>query len=205
MIFDCNVYLDVAELLGEPFTWAAFDQKVAQLAKTPVPSTNQFEDSLRAIAVCRTGRFAGRESLEVWTSEHIDETVHAKCTHPVIAEIRTGYQGLGWSPETAQSLVSDLIHTLVETTGGDTTGAIFPDGDPPLDHEDGLVYGTCRHVVNVDALARVYCVTNDGGFLTAYNEGRLPNHTVVLSPTRFLLLVRAARAGMAARRITHAG
>lgn len=145
VVFDCNVYLDAAGLLGPPFTWEKFDAAIAQLARVPVPHpTDRAFDSLRSIAACTSGRFAGEEMVEVWTSSHIDTVVRGKAQQSVDADPETGYRGLGWSGENAQKLVDELIYGIVERSDGGTLGDLFPDGNPPLDHEDGMIYGACR-------------------------------------------------------------
>ncbi|MBS1673883.1 MAG: hypothetical protein JSS74_07955 [Actinobacteria bacterium] len=204
VIFDCNVYLDIAETLGEPYTLQAFNQRAAQIGRDPLPHSNSRNDSLRAVAVCTSGRFAGAETLEVWTSDHIDRMVRNKATHPTTEDAVTGFKGLGWSQANAEALVNDLVYGIVSASGGGTIGQNFPDGNPPLDHEDGLVYGACREIMRSDALCRIYCVTNDHGFLTDYRQGKLPNHAAVLAPAQFVALVRAARAGVGARNIAEA-
>jgi hypothetical protein len=83
---------------------------------------------------------------------------------------RTGLRGLGWSQDCAQALVDDLIFGVAHRSSGGTLGGHYPDGNPPLDHEDGMVYGACRWLAAEDPLAHVYCVTNDKGFLAAYRE-----------------------------------
>jgi len=202
VIFDCNVYLDVARLLGSPYTQANFDGAVARLARVPVPHpTDSRMDSLRAIAACTSGRFAGSEPLEVWTSDHIDRMVRSQAMRAVEPEPETGFHGLAWSEEDAGDLVEQLVYGIVDASGGDTVGATLPDGEPPLDHEDGLVFGACRSLAGEDPLCKVYCVTNDVGFLTDYRAGRLSTHTYVLAPGEFLSLVRLARAGASMRRM----
>lgn len=204
VIFDCNVYLDVARTLGEPYTLQAFNKRAAQVGRDAVPHNNSKNDSLRAIAVCTSGRFAGAETLEVWTSDHINRMVRNKAIHPTTEDPVTGFKGLGWSPSNAGALVNDLVYGVVQASGGGTIGHTFPDGNPPLDHEDGLVYGACREVMRADALCRTYCVTNDQPFLADYRAGRLSGHTIVLAPAQFLTLVRSARAGLGARNIAQA-
>lgn len=202
VVFDCNVYLDVADLLGEPYTPESFAKQAARLSAVPLPAQDSRHDSLRAIAACSSGRFAGGESVEVWTSDHIDRMVRNKATHPAVTDPVTGFRGLGWSLEHAEALVSDLVYGIVDSSGGGSIGQTVPDGEPPLDHEDGLVYGACREIVRQDALCKSYCVTNDRQFLRDYREGRLPTHSVVLPPARFVGLIRASRANVAARGMT---
>lgn len=195
VVFDCNVYLDAAKVTGEPFTWENFTQQAVNHAASLVPcGENPAVDSLRALAVSTSGKFAGDELLEVWTSEHIRATVVYKAMQPREPDPSTGYCGLGWNRQAAELLASDLLDELVVRSGGGDTGPQFPDGNPPLDHEDGLVFGACRYLAGEDPLCTVYCVTRDKGFINAHKRGRLPGHTKVLSPAIFLTLVRAARA-----------
>ncbi len=194
VVFDCNIYLDAANLLGPPFGWEKFDEAVARLASVAVPHPkDRAHDSLRAMAVCTSGRFVRDELLEVWTSSHIDTMVRAKAAQPTAANPVTGHRGLGWPPEAAEALVDDMVHGLVERSGGDVLSSHVPDGNPPLDHEDGMVYGACRYLAGQDPLAEVYCVTRDRGFLDAYRDGALGRHTRVLGPSQFLALIRAVR------------
>lgn len=139
VVFDCNVYLDVAQLTGEPFTWAQASKIAAQHASSPIPfKAEPAVDSLRAIAVCTSGRLAGEELLEVWTSEHIRATVVYKAMQSAKPDPTTGYRGLGWSQRNAESLADELLAGIVNQSGGGDTGPQFPDGNPPLDHEGWL-------------------------------------------------------------------
>lgn len=192
---DCNIYLDVARRVGNPFRWDRFGQLVAQASRQPFPNVDPVVHSLMALAVCQSGRMAGDEPLEVWTNTHIDKIVRGKAMDP---------NKLGWPEPSATSLVTDLIHGLTSMSSGGTLGTHYPNSNPPLDHEDGMVYGACRELSSDDLLANVYCVTRDEGFLTAGREGRLDHHTRVLSPAEFVALVRAHRSrysirGMAPR------
>jgi len=195
VIFDCNVYLDIASVLGSPFSWRTFGTAVARLVGSPVPHPeNRAHDSLRAVAACTSGRFAGEELLEVWTCDHVNRLVEVKANHPTTPHSKTGHIGLGWSATDARDLVSVLVDGLVERSGGGSIGQAFPDGNPPLDHEDGLVYGACRKLSSDDPLSEVYCVTRDRGFLLAHRDKKLSSHTRVINPSTFLALVTASRA-----------
>jgi len=202
VVFDCNIYLDTASLLGPPFTWEDFDAAAAHLARVPVPHPeNRAYDSLRALAACTSGRFAGDEALEVWTSSHIDTVVRGKASQPTSGHPATGYRGLGWTWEAAQALIDDLVYGLVDRSGGGSVGELFPDGNPPLDHEDGMVFGACRYLAGEDPLAHVYCVTRDKGFIDAYTSGALSRHSHVMAPSKFVALIRAARIQYSVRRM----
>jgi hypothetical protein len=202
VVFDCNIYLDAAHLLSQPFSWPKFDAAAARLARLPMPHpTDGANDSLRALAACTSGRFAGEEALEVWTSSHIDKIVRGKAQHPNTNDPSFEHRGLGWSRADADALVDDLIYGLVERSGGGSVGQLVPDGNPPLDHEDGMVFGACRYLAGDDPLAHVYCVTRDRGFLDAYKARSLSNHSRVMTPATFIALTRAARTQYSIRRL----
>lgn len=188
------MYLDVARLLNRPFGWAHLAQVAAQQMREPLPHPrSHMYDSLRALAISTSGRLVDNEALEVWTSDHIDDTVEYIAAQPTRPPAG-GARGLGWTPEEADELVEHLVHRVVTESGGGSVGSIpHPDGNPPLDHEDGLVLGACRELVTIDLLANVYCVTGDGGFLRAASEGRLPDHSKVMSPAKFVAMVRRTR------------
>jgi hypothetical protein len=195
VVFDVNVYLDVANLLGPPFTWEKFDAAAATVARERVPHPDNPEyDSLRATAACTSGRFAGLETLEVWTNAHIDKTVRGKAQQSITPDPDTGYAGLGWESRDAHGLVTDLIGGLIARSSGGTLGDTYPHGNPPLDHEDGMVSGACRQLVGDDPLCSVYCVTRDKGFLKAYSDGGLDENSRVINPVQLVGLVRGARA-----------
>lgn len=201
IVFDVNVYLDVARHLGPPFSWEEFADAAARTSRHPFPYKADYSvDSLRAIAMCTSGRFAGDEPVEVWTNAHIDGLVRRKAEQPVEPDPVSGLRGLGWSTSDAQGLVTELVQGLTEKSSGGTLGAgHFPDGNPPLDHEDGMVYGACRFLAGDDPLAHVYCVTRDRGFLDAYRAGRLGGHSIVLTPAQAVGLMRRARTQLAVR------
>ena len=200
VVFDCNVYLDAGRVLGSPFSWENLNAEVARSARLEVPHpSGSAHDSVRALALCTSGRFAGDEPLSVWTSHHIDATVEYKAQESAVPDPITGLHGLGWPEADATALVSDLVLGLTRLSNGGSVGPQFPDSNPPLDHEDGLVYGACRSLAGSDPLGYVYCVTNDGGFRQAAREKRLSGHTRVLSPAQFVQLVRSARNTLATR------
>lgn len=203
VVLDCNIYLDVARLLGPPFRWSELSKAAAQMAREPVPHPmGQMYDSLRAVAICTSGRFAGDETLEVWTNAHIDRLVRGKAMQPITPDPTTNLRGLGWSRDDAQTLVTELIEGLTSQSNGGTLGSGgFPDGNPPLDHEDGMVYGACRSLAGDDPLAKVYCVTRDGGFIGSYQAGSLGNHSRVVTPAMFVAGVRSARSQYSTQRM----
>lgn len=198
VVFDCNIYLDVARIVEPPFTWDKFDAHAARLSSEPFPDPSV--DALRALAVCTSGRFAGDETLEVWTNGHIDRIVRYKAQQSATPDPETGFCGLGWSSEDAEELVTVLIEDITTFSSGGTLGDLtFPDSNPPLDHEDGMVYGACRTLAGEDPLSKVMCVTKDQGFLAAARDEKLGGHSRVLSPSKFVGLTRMARGAQSMR------
>ena len=204
VVFDCNVYLDVANLIGTPLTWDALTEAVVTHSQVPLGSRRvPGLDSARALAVCTSGRFVANEPLEVWTGSHINFIVRDKACQSTTPDPKTGYRGLGMTEDEADSLVEDLIGGILKSSRGGNAGDPFPDSNPPLDHEDGKVYGICRWLASDDPLAEVYCVTNDAGFLQAAKQGRLGRHTRVMPPATFVQLIRRARTQAAHQTMLH--
>jgi hypothetical protein len=191
VVFDVNIYLDVARLLGPPFSWDRFDEAVIACRNEKLPHPHDAAyDSLRAIAVSRSGRFAGSHKLEVWTSAHIEGLVRHKAAQPV-AGSTPEERGLGWLWEDADNLVASLVGDLVyDQSFGGTVGEVpIPYGAPPLSHEDGCVYETARSAGEEDQFPYRYCVTRD----RELRQARLPGEIDVLFPHEWVQQTREAR------------
>lgn len=198
VVFDVNVYLDVAALVGPPFTWEKFQDLSVQHGRCALPNhPDRRVDSLRAISVCLNGRFAGPEPLEVWTSEHINSLVELKATQPVDGPTPEE-QGLGWSAADARDLLIDLVEDLVyDKTEGGAVQLIGIEGRPPLSHEDACVFTTAVGAAQETLPPSIkYCVTRDEQFRKAH--GLNPNVTV-LFPDEFVAMVRRSRTALAMR------
>ncbi|GIF23849.1 hypothetical protein BJ973_004460 [Actinoplanes tereljensis] len=200
VVFDVNILLDVAELLGPPFSWDKFRDTAARHSMKPVPNrADNRIDSLRAVALTTTGRLAGPEPLEVWTSDHIDKLLVHKATQPrggATAETR----GLGWSAADADGLLHDFLYDLVyDMTGGARIEIQAVDGHPPLDHEDACVFTTALAAADDAAPPSIkYCVTRDRAFRTAAS---LNPNVLVLYPHEFITLVRRSRNALVVKRM----
>ena len=199
VVFDVNIYLDVARLVGEPFTWDSFEATLAVHATEPNPHlTDARIDSLRSIASLRSARSPSGIRREVWTSDHINLVAAYKASQLVDASDPRD-RGLGWSASNAQGLIDELIWGIVDQTDGDTAGEIVGSyGSPPLDHEDGRVFATARDAgfIAVDHYDR-HLVTRDRGFANA----SLPGLTVVQHPADWVDLHRGEERAVAFKRL----
>lgn len=196
---DVNAYLDVARLVGEPFSWAGFDAVLAIHASEPNPHpTDAAVDSLRALAALRSGSSPAGVAREVWTSNHIIATTAFKA-HQDSSAADPRDRGLGWSLASAQQLVDELIWGLVDFSDGDNIGDVeIAYGSPPLDHEDGLVFATAHGAgfIEVDYYHKVV-ITRDRGFASA----TLPGLTEVMHPATWLSLHRGEERTVAFKRL----
>ncbi|WNM27565.1 hypothetical protein RN607_00765 [Demequina capsici] len=191
MVFDANIWIDTAVILGAPATRADFDRANATTVGTPIPHPiDRAYDSMRAIATTLSGRFVADERIEVWTSNHIDDLVYDRLARPVegAANGRTGY---GWSLGDAEKYLVEMVDSLVESTAGGSVGDVsIPFKNPPLDHEDGCVMQTARTAGHSDTpWYQKYIITRDQGFRTA----DLSSEITVLYPWEWIGRVRGAR------------
>lgn len=178
VVFDCNVYLDVLRLTPPPDSLSALSARVFR--QQPVTSTanGTYIDAVTALAFTMRGSFiqgqVEHHPLHVWTCEHIVDTARYKAT-----------------PEYAD-LIEQLIVDLVDTTNGTWAHAMFPVGNPPLDHEDGNVYAACRYIEDKNPHDQVYCVTSDKDFLKFGRSPSRPGMVRVISPRMLVAAMRAA-------------
>ena len=200
VVFDVNVLLDVAQLVGPPFTWTKFTDAATRHSSLPVPwHADRRVDSLKAVALTTSGRFAGPELLEVWTSAHIDELLVSKAMQPVDGD-KPETRGLGWSRDDAEGLLSDFLDELVyEATSGGEVQFDGVYGHPPLDHEDACVFTTALQAAADAAPPSIkYCVTRDRAFRQA---SHLDLKVLILYPDEFVRMVRESRRALAMKRI----
>ena len=192
VVFDVNVYLNVAAVIGSPFTWADFDEAAIRYKDASLPNTvDRRIDSLLAIALCTSGKFAGPQPLEVWTSDHIDQLVEFKAGQPLVGT-RPEDRGLGWSPQESTALLTNFVDDLVyDMSNGGSVGEVkVSQGCPPLSHEDGCVFATASLAApGESAFYHRYLVTNDRDFRAA----SLSSSVEVFYPHEWIQLIRDAR------------
>ncbi|MFJ2619923.1 hypothetical protein [Glutamicibacter sp. NPDC087344] len=196
VVFDVNIFLDIFALIGQPFSWDRAVEYLVDQSAAPVPAQDPRLDSLRAVALTDTGRLTATVPLQVWTSDHIDNLFFTKLTQPVLSQSPPEDSGFGIDDKTADDIICDLIDRIVERSNGQSLGRIIiPRNNPPLSHEDGLVYVTGRQAYAADATCDRIVVTRDNHFITSCSAG----YPKVLHPAHFVIMVRRLRAAEALR------
>ncbi|WP_339619848.1 hypothetical protein [uncultured Salinibacterium sp.] len=198
VVFDVNVYLGIARLLGEPFAMEDFNDRVISVGKKLEHELTKDEWCLLAVAVTSSGFLAGTSPLQVWSSDHIDGLVEYKAGQEENKLKKPEDAGLGWSKDNAQSLRCDLVDWVVRESSGSSINIVIPKSTPPLSHEDGLVYATGRDCADADTLCERYVVTFDSDFMSDESL----SYPRVLSPDQFVRLVRTARRNLAIQGMT---
>ena len=151
VIFDCNIYIDVAEALG-------FDASLANLRNFRTAS-RPLQAEIDAFQCVLAGKF-GPYDLKLGSSLHIK----------------------------AKSFLDQFHDNLVDIM---LTGFIGEEHVPPLDHEDGVVFGTCHEIRNTPGIVQTILVTRDKQFADSFKD--VPSHTTVLHPIGFMKLCDAAQ------------
>ncbi|MBM4487544.1 hypothetical protein GS471_16805 [Rhodococcus hoagii] len=189
VVFDINVYLDAARVLGPPIEWEEFLRRGKQLSAGQIPTYDRSgKDSVAALFHATTGVFAEPERLSVWTSNHIENGIFLKATQPTDAA-HADDRGLGWSEADATTILANLHDELVWACGnGDSVAADIPYGPPQLGREDGLVLRTALEAGEPWDIK--YCVTKDRNFRTV---GDPDGKVVVLQPHQWVRMVRDSR------------
>lgn len=167
VVFDINVYLDVARLMGPSFTWDKFIDRVTKCASDEVPHPKDAKfDSMRALALSRRGTYNNHVKLEVWSGEHIADTSFYILTLP-----RSKGGSFEWSEEQAEDFIENLMDEIRCANGGG-----YLEGKPTLsgapDHEDGCVYATAMRGghARYEYQGR-FCITRDGDFRRSNLDG----------------------------------
>lgn len=193
VVFDVNIYVDLAELVTQPFDWNQLVAAASAHWNDALPHpTDARLDSLRAVLMSKTGRVGTTEAserLEVWTSAHIDRLVVKK-----VHENVTDVAGNDWTLVNAEDLLDKLVYDLVfDLTSGATLGEIkLPLNFPPLDYEDGCVMRTAKEA-GEEPETRRYCVTRDRDFREACRADQLEPSVQVLYPHEWVTALRTAR------------
>jgi hypothetical protein len=190
VVFDCNVALNIRRGYGRTTDW---DELLVRLSEA-VDGTGTAD--LQSVAFAARGHLDATKVI-VWSNDHIVNTV----IHQAMRPMSEG--GLGLSREDAL----DLVETVIASAVRDTAGGVVPAGrhgaeaHPPLDHEDGMVYGLCHYLAGQYPLDEVLLVTNDRGLLHLDGTTDVRPGITVLTPTAFSSRARALEARAARRRM----
>ena len=182
VIFDLNVYLDIARLIEEPFNETKLRTMVLRY-KPDISKPNRKLDAAAAVLLSSTGNLAGQQRLQVWSSTWIERGVENVAKRPK-SEV-----GLEWNESTAKGLRNDLIMTLaVGKSNGQSLREERYVSYSPLSDDDSSVFHTARQALNFCSAA--YCVTSDTDFIRD-----APNMGVkMMTPGQLVELIRRARA-----------
>lgn len=195
VVFDVNVYLDAARLVGAPFQMSRVSDILAREKRRMPPHPDARVDSARALVIARSGILARPQRLQVWTSDHINALVRLKAHQPDDEALFPEDRGLGWSEEHAQALLDDLVWPTVLESSGDTVGDLrYPEHSPPLDHEDGFVMATAKAAADGDVVCDKILVTRDRSFAEKMKD---VGHPRVIHPSQFVAFTHAARSKVA--------
>ncbi|OZG65652.1 hypothetical protein [Bifidobacterium eulemuris] len=168
VIFDCNIYIDVALALGTGAKQT--DLRTFEAASRPLQAEI---DSFRAVI---SGQF-GPYGLMLGSSSHIREIVKHQLS-----------KQHGWPERKTDLFLSEFHDELVDIV---LTGFVGEEHVPPLDHEDGVVFGTCHEISNREGIMQTILVTRDRQFIESMSS--IPSHTTVLHPLGFMKMCEAAR------------
>jgi hypothetical protein len=202
VVFDVNIYVDLAGLIAQPFDWGKLDAAAATHWNDPLPHPDDAKfDSLRAVLMSKTGYVKSGQSgerIEIWTCEQIDDLVVTKVRDEAIDT-----DGNPWTQANAERLLDQLVYGLVfDITGGGTVGRILdPLNNPPLDYEDGCVMRTAESSGDVVESSR-YCITRDRPFREACRADQLEPSVQVLYPHEWVTSLRDARRPVIGRRLS---
>lgn len=164
VVLDCNIILNLAQHFGGAFT----SEEVNRLLSAHRSETTVREpvrNAARAFTLAIRGQTFAGQPMSFVTSRHILDTVIHKATQPQCGT-RQEQRGLGLDRDTAQRIAA-----LVEGLSKDSFRRVIEPNEqvaektPPLDHEDGMVYGLCRLLSGMDSRFHVWCVTFDREFI----------------------------------------
>jgi hypothetical protein len=184
VVFDMNIYLDVARLVKELFSRETLQTKLMIHRYNSDSSPESLISSAQVVAICASGVFAGTQKLQVWTNSWIENGVVKVAKRP------RNESGLGWSAINAESLRMDLIHdTVITPSGGHSVPADKTANYDGLSWDDSQVLHTAHHVLKLSPYSTSICLTNDKKFRNTDSCGSV----TMLVPDEFLYLIREAR------------
>lgn len=182
VVFDLNVYLDVARLIDEPYSKSKLQLKMLNQPTAPTrQEANQFASG-KAVLFCSTGIFAGLQKVEVWTNTWIEKGIVR------MAQRQPHQDGLGWSEVGAKGLYQDLLmDSLVKPSKGQSLQADKRAKYGDLSWDDSQVLHTALQAASFGR--RTYCVTGDREF----RRTTVSNSVEMLTPTELVKRMKDLR------------
>lgn len=186
VVLDCNIYLRTAELLQGNYELDALRRKI----RDEGGSASRSHEAGSTLLTCSTGKFGPQERIAVFTSDHIVNTTRYIAELPENAGPRSG---LGLTPPASAYLVDALITKVQVDSGGScySSSSHSVSDNPPLDYEDGRVYGLCAKLAGSYPLSEIWCVTLDKDFVAESAGLSRAGEVHVVTPSQFMAAVRA--------------
>lgn len=186
VVLDCNIYLRTAELLQGNYGLDALRLKI----RDEGGSASRSHEAASTLLTCYTGKFGPQERIAVFTSDHIVNTTR------YIAELSENAgpsSGLGLTTRASACFVDALITKVQVDSGGIcySSSSHSVSDNPPLDYEDGRVYGLCTKLAGLYPLSKVWCVTLDKDFIAESAGLSRAGEVHVVTPSQFMAAVRA--------------
>ncbi|GAA1002050.1 PIN domain-containing protein [Tsukamurella strandjordii] len=188
-VFDINVWLNVADLLGTNAVQSDRERLDRAVAQRPIPDREQPQmDDYRVWRMAASGLFTPSLTAIVYISRSMIKTLYTKLTQPESGPTAET-AGLGWTRDEARDFISDAVMSfarLPEHDGFQEPISAVRGGthQPALDHEDGMVLACALQV------GAHFLVTSDSDFNAVRGDRRWKNTLAIVTPGMLTALQR---------------
>ena len=151
------------EHFGDSFD---LDELKQELKNAQLEDSKRFKEAARAVLLAGKGSTPFLEPIYIYSSDHIIGTIERKARQSRHAN-RSEDQGLGLGKAVVTEILDNFLIFLTRETGGRVVAFSEQTADktPPLDFEDGMVFGLCNRLRGEDARNLVWCLTFDKRFV----------------------------------------
>lgn len=197
VVFDCNVALNVYRHFG-PVKSIEDIRALNSKHHGQSPAPPRF-DAIHSLTLAAGGSIGDADSVVVHSTEHIQKTVLHKASQPLQEKAGVGNSrlpedyGLGLTRADSRGLVSATIQGPVDATGGFILENSLHSAEktPPLDHEDGMVFGACKWLASCFPLDTIWCLTYDKNFIADAKKFSESSYINVCYPSEYVTFHRS--------------
>lgn len=177
------------EHFGESF---GLDELKQELKNAQLEDSKRFKAAARAVLLAGKGGTPFHEPIYIYSSDHIIGTIERKARQPRRAN-RPEDQGLGLGEAVVAEILDDFLIFLTNETGGRvvTFSEQTADKTPPLDFEDGMVFGLCNRLRGEDARNFIWCLTFDKRFIEDAKTFGDSSNIRVCPPEHFVSFIKS--------------